>query len=204
MMHALLLIAALTAPAQTQQSPVQTKNGEFIFRQYPPRARAAGEQGSVRFQAEVDAKGNVMSCRVTASSGYRRLDDETCEMIIDHASFKPTLDSKGKARKAIHDGIVNWRLPGNGPEPQPQLASAKVPDKIICRRIPRTGSLIAGSRLCLTRREWAEAADRYQDHYGEFQGKFGSTHDGQATFPSDLPGPGRLSGGYSPPQDQPR
>jgi len=201
MMHALLLIAALTATAQSQQSPVQTKNGEFIFRQYPPRAKAAGEQGSVRFQAEVDAKGNVMSCKVTASSGYRRLDDETCEMIIDHASFKPTLDTDGKAREAVHDGVVNWRLAGNAIAPQTQLASAGVPDKIICRRIPKTGSLIAGSRLCLTKRQWAEAADRNQDHFGEFQGKFGSTHEGQATFPSDMPTPGHLSGGYSPPRD---
>jgi protein TonB len=193
----------VTATAPSQEPPVQSKNGEFIFRQYPPRAKAAGEQGAVRFQAEVDAKGNVMGCKVTEGSGYRRLDDETCEMIVDHASFKPALDSEGKAREAIHDGIVNWRLLGNGPEPQPQLASAKVPDKIICRRIPRTGSLIAGSRLCLTKREWAEAADRYQDHYGEFQGKFGSTNDLQATFPSDLPSPGHLSGGYNPPPPQP-
>src|SRR5262245_54017264 len=105
-------INATSAPPQEVDQSVQSKNGEFIFRQYPPRAKAAGERGTVRFQAEVDAKGNVMSCKVIGSSGYRRLDDETCEMIIDHATFKPTLDGDGKAREAIHNGIVNWRLPG--------------------------------------------------------------------------------------------
>ena len=185
MMHALLLIAALTAPAQTQQSPVQTKNGEFIFRQYPPRARAAGEQGSVRFQAEVDAKGNVMSCRVTASSGYRRLDDETCEMIIDHASFKPTLDSKGKAREAIHDGIVNWRIPGAATPAKVALIGGKSPDEVVCKRITKTGSLVSHSRLCLTRREWVRYAEENQDRYGEVQGRFGSSREDQPTFPGN-------------------
>jgi protein TonB len=107
----LLALVSTTNAALEAAQPVQSKNGEFIFRQYPPRAKAAGELGSVKFRAEVDARGNVMSCNVIGSSGYRRLDDETCEMIIDHATFWPTLDSEGKAREAIHDGIVNWRLP---------------------------------------------------------------------------------------------
>ena len=181
MLQALLLIAAITATAQSQQSPVQTKNGEFIFRQYPPRARAAGEQGSVRFQAEVDADGIVMSCKVTASSGYRRLDDETCEMIIDHASFKPTLDSHGKAREAMHDGVVNWRLGGNMPAAKPQLASSDVPDKVICKRSPRTGSLVASSRLCMTAREWIQRADKNQEEI-EYYRK-GHTSEGMVFLP---------------------
>src|SRR5512139_3916765 len=105
MLTNLVLMALSASTAQTVQSiePVQSKNGEFIMRQYPPRAKAAGEQGTVRFQADVDAKGNVMSCKVTGSSGYRRLDDETCEMIVGHATFKPTLDTEGRARAATHD-----------------------------------------------------------------------------------------------------
>lgn len=156
---------------------VQSKNGEYIFSQYPPRARVAGEQGSVRFRADVDAKGNVMSCHVTASSGYRRLDDETCEMIVDHATFKPTLDSEGKAREAVHDGIVNWRIPGSPAlATAPKVAAADVPDKIICKRIPKTGSLVTHSRLCLTAREWELKSDQFQEEWGTLQGRYGSTH----------------------------
>lgn len=71
---------ALVAPLE---STVQSKNGEFIFSHYPPQAKAAGEQGAVRFQARVDAKGNVLSCKVTQGSGHERLDRETCELIVD-------------------------------------------------------------------------------------------------------------------------
>ena len=47
-----LLAAAMTSPDAGQS--VQSRNDEFIFSQYPPRALAAGEQGSVRFRAEAD------------------------------------------------------------------------------------------------------------------------------------------------------
>lgn len=167
--------ASTGASALEQGQPVQSRNGEFIFRQYPPRARGAGEQGTVRFRAEVDTKGNVMSCQVIGSSGYRRLDDETCEMIVDHATFKPTLDSEGKAREAIHDGLVNWRLPGAAAASAPKLAAADAPDKIICKRIPKTGSLVTHSRLCMTAREWEHKADQFQDDWGSLQGRYGST-----------------------------
>lgn len=171
-----LALAATSVSTAEDAQPIQSKNGEFIFRQYPPRAKAAGEQGPVRFRAEVDAKGNVMSCNVIGSSGYRRLDDETCEMIIDHATFKPTFDSEGKAREAIHDGIVNWRLPGATPASAPKVAAADNPDKIICKRVPKTGSLVTHSRLCMTAREWEHKSDQFQDDWGSLQGRYGSTH----------------------------
>lgn len=177
----LLFAAAITSPDVGQS--VQSKNGEFIFSQYPPRALAAGEQGAVRFRAEVDAKGNVMSCKVTQGSGHERLDRETCDMIVDHASFKPTLDTDGIAREAVHDGVVNWRIPGVAPAAT--KIAGKSPDEVVCRRITKTGSLVAHSRLCLTRREWTRYAEKNQDEFGEIQGKYGSTHGFE-------PGPGGL------------
>lgn len=171
-----LAVAASSLSTADEISPVQSKNGEFIFRQYPPRAKAAGEQGAVRFRAEVDAKGNVMSCKVIGSSGYRRLDDETCEMIIDHATFRPAFDSEGKAREAVHDGLVNWRLPRVTAAAATRIAEAETPDKIICKRIPKTGSLVTHSRLCMTAREWEHKADQFQDDWGSLQGRYGSTH----------------------------
>lgn len=176
MLNGLLLIAAALASganASPDQS-VQTRNGEFIFSQYPPRALAAGEQGSVRFKAEVDAKGNVMSCKVTQGSGHERLDRETCDMIVDHATFKPVLDSEGIAREAIHDGFVNWRIPGVAPS-MTKIAG-RSPDEVVCKRSTKTGSLVAHSRLCLTRRQWTQYAEKNQDEFGEIQGKFGNTH----------------------------
>ena len=184
MLTSLMLMALAASTAQTVQSiePVQSKNGEFIMRQYPPRAKAAGEQGTVRFRADVNAKGNVLSCMVTGSSGHRRLDDETCEMIVGHASFRPALDSEGKAREATHDGFVNWHLPGEAADTQPQIAEAKIPDKLICKRIQKTGSLVAHSRLCLTTRDWDRYAEQFQDDWGSLQGRKGHTNGSMPTW----------------------
>mgnify|MGYP003576901524 CR=1 FL=1 len=179
MFQGLLLLAAIAA-AEPGQS-VQSKNDEFIFSQYPPRALAAGEQGPVRFRAEVDAKGNVMSCKVTESSGHERLDRETCDLIVDHASFKPVLDGEGKAKAAVHEGIVNWSIPGVAPAAT-KIAS-KSPDEVLCKRVPKTGSLVSHSRLCMTRREWIRYTEQNQDRYGEIQGRFGSSREDQPTFP---------------------
>ena len=178
----LAVAAASTVQAADGVAPVQSKNGEFIFSQYPPRALAAGEQGAVRFRAEVDAKGNVMGCKVTEGSGFERLDRETCELIIDHATFKPTLDPDGKAREAIHDGVVNWHIPGAAPATKVAQVGGRSPDEVVCKRQTKTGSLVSHSRLCMTRREWVRYVEQNQDRYGEVQGRFGSSRENQATW----------------------
>ena len=180
-----LALASASAPPQEADQSVQSKNGEFIFSQYPRRALAAGEQGSVRFRAQVDEKGNVLSCKVTEGSGHKRLDKETCDLIVDHASFKPTMDTGGRAREAIHDGIVNWRIPGAAAPAKVASIGGKSPDEVVCKRITKTGSLVSHSRLCLTRREWVRYAEENQDRYGEVQGRFGSSREDQPTFPGN-------------------
>lgn len=176
MLQGLLFAALAIAAASPSESGFQSKNGEFIFSKYPPRALAAGEQGAVRFRAEVDEKGNVVACQVTSGSGHPRLDQETCDLIVNHATFAPTLDATGKARAAVHDGLVNWRIPGAAAPAKVQIASADKPDKVICKRIEKTGSLIAHSRLCLTQRDWTRYEDETQDEWGALQGRKGTTN----------------------------
>ena len=173
MLHGLMLTALAIAATSSSNQAFQSKNGEFIFSKYPPRALAAGEQGAVRFRAEVDARGNVMACEVTATSGHKRLDQETCDLIVNHATFKPAFDSDGKARAAVHDGLVNWRIPG-GVARASKTASGRSPDQIVCKRQAKTGSLVSNSRLCMTRREWGAYADRNQDDWGSLQGRQGT------------------------------
>lgn len=193
MLHSLLLVAFALAANGTalssDRASIQSKNGEFIFGKYPRGALARGEQGSVRFRAEADARGNVLGCQVVQSSGFPRLDAETCEMIVSHAAFAPAIDAGGKARAAVHDGVVNWRIPGASAT-VPKTASARDLDKITCKRITKTGSLVAYSRLCMTRREWGRSADRNQSEWGEMQGMKGSSREDQPTF----------TGGTRPPQ----
>jgi len=175
--------AASTLQAADGVAPVESKNGEFIFSKYPPRALAAGEQGSVRFRAEVNEKGIVLGCKVTEGSGFERLDRETCDLIVNHATFKPVIDTQGTAREAIHEGIVNWRIPGAAPSAKVALIGGKSPDEVVCKRVAKTGSLVSHSRLCLTRREWVRYAEENQDRYGEVQGRLGSSREDQPTWP---------------------
>ncbi len=42
-------------------------------------------------------------------------------------------------------------------------------DKVVCRRILETGSLVKGKRVCLTRREWALASEKGSDRAREMQ-----------------------------------
>ena len=181
-----MILAALAASVSLHAEPttsVQSKNDEFIFSKYPPRALAAGEQSAVRFRADVNPKGVVLACEVTQSSGFERLDRETCELIVRHASFKPSLDEQGKARSVTHEGIVNWRIPGRDASPPPlKLVEAKPAEKLICKRVKRTGSLVAYSRLCLTARNWDRYAEQNQETWGELQGKKGHTNAGMATW----------------------
>ena len=178
-----LALAASTGLAVEEVQQVQSKNDEFIFSKYPPRARAAGEQGAVRFRAEVNEEGHVLECQVTQSSGHWRLDRETCELIVLHATFKPTLDSNGRARPAVHDGIVNWQIPGQQVATVPiKLVSAKTSEKLICKRILKTGSLVIHSRLCLTARDWDRYAEQTQEDWGSLQGRKGHTNGSMPTW----------------------
>jgi periplasmic protein TonB len=176
MLPILFWFAAITTNAQpADYSDIgveQTKNGAFIFRKYPPRAKAAGEQGDVTFRAEYDKKGSILSCEVTKSSGFKRLDEDTCELIVKHARFKPELLKRGKRVDGIQTGLVEWRIPGAPPpvavDPAKQAAMNN-PDKIICKKIPRGGSLVIMSKQCLTQREWQFQADEAKDTIGEAQ-----------------------------------
>lgn len=175
MLPSLLLAITMSLTAPHAGQTVQSRNGEFIFSQYPPRALAAGEQGAVRFRAEVDADGTVLRCKIVEGSGHKRLDRETCDLIVDHATFKPVLDGEGKAREATHEGIVNWRIPGAAPAAKTELVEGRPPDEVICKRVTKTGSLVSRSRLCMTRREWIESAERNQTEWGDLQGRRGFT-----------------------------
>ncbi len=156
-----LFVIFSSAPLQAKETPSEAAareadNAAFVLKHYPPRARAAGEQGQVLFKIKLDRDGRLSSCEVTRSSGYPRLDDETCELMVAHGIFKPIRDESGLVRNPIHHGAINWTLPdvlAVTPTPK-QLASVTKPDKLICRRQLKTGSTLMTERRCLTAHEW--------------------------------------------------
>jgi TonB family protein len=175
-MVSLFVLAASVAfanPAVDTDSNVveQTKNGAFIFKKYPPRALAAGEQGTVQFRASHDKKGSVSDCEVTKSSGHRRLDAETCELIVRHARFKPELLYKGEVREGVQNGIVEWKIPGLEATSAVKTADAApaLPEKLICKRSTKPGSIILQRKQCLTKSEWEMQADEAKETIGDAQ-----------------------------------
>ena len=96
---------------------------------------------------------------VTASSGFKSLDDETCELILRYARLQPVRNADGRAVRAIQSGFINWKHPsGAGKEAtRTQVASVQLPDKITCKKSETTGSLIKRTKQCMTNQEWAES-----------------------------------------------
>ncbi|MBA3675840.1 MAG: TonB family protein [Sphingosinicella sp.] len=154
-------------------------NEAVIESQYPARALAAGEQGAVGFKVTLDREGYASACEVTQSSGYKLLDAETCQLILNRATFKGIKDENGRKISSVASGVVNWRLPANAsgtPAPAMTIASNAAPEKKICRRRLKTGSLADFERICATRADWESMAQRTREEWGELQGSKGSTH----------------------------
>lgn len=178
------LLAGSAAPAAAAPSPEaaarDSANAEVVLSQYPERARAAGEQGSVVFKVALDREGYATSCEVTQSSGYKRLDQETCDLILDRAVFKGVRGPDGRKANIVTEGVVNWRLPkGEATAIAPvRIAAAPKPEKKICRRRVKTGSLVDTERLCATAHEWSLMSQRTQQEWGALQGAFGHTNNG--------------------------
>ena len=68
--------------------------------------------------------------------------------------------------------------PAQSPASVKPLAAAKgAPEKMICKRQVRTGSLASVERTCYTRAEWQRLANQTRDAWQEMQGVKGSTRE---------------------------
>ena len=173
-----LLLAGTASPAPASDAAArEASNNEVILSQYPERARAAGEQGSVGFKVALDREGYATSCEVTRSSGYKRLDQETCDLILNRATFKGVRGPDGRKTNMVTTGVVNWRLPDTAPlvASPVKIAATPAPEKKICRRKLKTGSLAGYERHCATAAEWARMTQQTQREWGALQGIMGST-----------------------------
>ena len=158
-------------PASTAERNRQLS--EIVFQNYPPRALAAGEQGPVFFVVTLDKDARPISCEVTHGSGHPLLDQETCELIVLHAVFKSAKDANGHLIKQTAEGVVNWAIPGRAPEPFNPilLAGTAKPDKQVCKKTVRMGTLADVERTCMTQRDWAAQSDQEREHWREMQKK---------------------------------
>jgi TonB family protein len=177
---AIAVVALLTAPAFAQVADPKTtlnvSNWEVFQQLYPRRALAAHEEGAVGFTVTLDSQGSVTSCQVTHSSGHPLLDQETCNLITLHAQFKPD-PGLSPSQVRTTQGVINWKLPASLtvlPPPMP-VTEAVAPEKVVCKKTVRTGTLAGFERTCMTQREWNRQSDEAKQVWDEVQGRKGSS-----------------------------
>ncbi len=162
------------APSASDQMVREAANGEFISRHYPPGALKRGEQGRVAFRLTVETDGSIGECDVTESSGFASLDRETCEIMVRHARTKPVRNADGRTIRTTSPGHIIWKLPASTTRVASVSASTmEKPDKLICKRVQTTGSLIAKTRQCLSKRQWLQAEQEARDAAERIQGRGG-------------------------------
>lgn len=178
---ALVLGFGVVVPAVAQTPDAATArnalNWETLMKLYPPRALSAREQGVVGFSVKLDKDGHPTECEVTRSSGFPLLDQETCQIITLHAVFKATGAATG-SQVSTHQGAINWQLPSGtsvAAAPAKPVKVAAAPEKMICKRVPKTGSNVATERVCLSRRDWQTSSEDSRREFEDLQGRKGST-----------------------------
>lgn len=165
------------AEAPPSQAAANAMNWDIFLKLYPKRALEAHEEGAVGFTVTLDSQGDVTDCKVTHSSGHPLLDEETCKLITLNAVFQPDPDL-GPSQSKTHEGMIAWKLPASTAAlpPPTALAANDGPEKVICKKSIKTGTLASVERTCLTQREWNRQSDNAKSDWEDFQGKKGSTH----------------------------
>lgn len=173
-----LFFAAPVMAQAPEASAAHSGSNSFdsLLKFYPSRALAAHEEGAVGFTVTLDGKGEVTGCQVTHSSGHPLLDQETCDLIALHAQFNPDAGiSSSQVRTS--EGMVTWRLPASSTTlaAPKALAQGGAPEKVVCKKTMKTGSLASFERTCMTPSEWAKRSDEQKADWEDIQGKKGST-----------------------------
>ena len=84
-----------------------------IFRasDYPSVSRSMRRQGTAMIRVAIGADGTVTDCTITASSGFRRLDQQSCAIVRARARYHPPRDAAGNPAATVEDARVSWRFP---------------------------------------------------------------------------------------------
>lgn len=158
------------AVADTAKEERQAKNWDVLHSMYPKRALANREEGLVAFTVKIDAAGSPTECKVTHTSGHSLLDQETCQLIMVHATFKRP-EGISLSQQRLYEGVVNWKLPSTPlaavPAAPAPIQAAAAPEPIICKRTAKIGTLAGFERTCMTEREWAKSTKETQEYWGD-------------------------------------
>jgi TonB family protein len=168
----LLVGQPVFAADQPSKAERDRQMSEIVFQNYPPRALAAGEEGPVFFTVTLDKDAHPTRCEVTHGSGHPLLDEETCDLIVQHAVFGKSRDEHGNLLQ-VAEGVVNWTLPGHTPAPinMSAVATTSKPEPQICKKTVRVGTLASFERTCMTPSQWAKQSDEMKQPWKDSQAK---------------------------------
>jgi protein TonB len=76
---------------------------------YPDASRRAEEEGVVRARFVIDPSGKVTACEVAQSSGFPRLDEATCKVIMRRWRYNPATQN-GQPVAETRTQAVRWKL----------------------------------------------------------------------------------------------
>jgi len=101
------------------------------------------------------------------------LDLETCQLIMMHATFNRPAGSS-PSQKRSYEGVVNWKMPNApqiaAPVPPKAIAETTAPEQLVCKRIPRTGSIAGFERKCMSKSDWERASSESRTLWDQLQG----------------------------------
>ena len=109
----LAVLAASAAASQASDARLLNVHELVTVDDYPLIALQNEQQGTVTALVKVDRDGLVASCKVTQSSGYPVLDEQTCAVLRARARFEPSRDRRGRAINSAFVQRLSWRLQDN-------------------------------------------------------------------------------------------
>ena len=150
-------ILALTASAPA----LATDADKLLADNYPPESLRLGEEGSVGLRLGIDGSGKLLSCAVSQSSGYARLDHASCDIMLLHViKLMPPKAVDGRRANSFKEARIDWQLPAGtrrppvAPPHSPEVELAAAAATITCTTAQRMGSVGLKQKVCLS------AADR--------------------------------------------
>lgn len=114
----LLLAPLLLAASPPAPGPPIPRNITLAADDYPEAASAAGVEGDVRFEVDIDAKGKVSGCRVTAGGDLPAgLAADTCAVAMKRWRFDPARNATGAKVPGRLSFSIAWRIALPCPRP---------------------------------------------------------------------------------------
>lgn len=98
------------SPSWERRPRPQLRSGQYWITDvdYPAISWRNGEVGKVDYRLLIDKKGKPTRCDVTSSSGHRRLDELTCALLMQRASFTPARDENYENTSGIYEHHYVW------------------------------------------------------------------------------------------------